>query len=95
MKYLCDLTRVLAKENCHLTFINPIGFPMHQHYCEVKRGHQKLPFFDRPIDAEKFDGNLNTKTNDANFNVDTENVDVESSVDACSPNIIHSMDSCH
>ena len=94
MDFICGLTRLLAKHNCHLTFLNPIGFPMHQHYCETKREHQKLPMYERGINTERFAGKLNPENN-VNFRSDTESVDVESSVDACSPNIIHSMDSCH
>jgi DNA-directed RNA polymerase len=89
MNYLCDLSRALGKHETHLSFENPIGFPMYQHYSEQRKSKQRLPFFDRDVPA------LDTKNNEVSYDVDTHVVDRDSSVDACSPNVIHSMDSCH
>ncbi len=81
-----ECAKMLAAENKHVTFVTPMGFPMHQNYREQgKTKRQKVWLYDREtklVDKTK-------RISLASFN---DNVASRKSEQAISPNIIHSMD---
>jgi len=99
MTFIRNLTRNLAHDDYdlppdqrkgqHLTFTTPLGFPMHQNYTVTEEYKQRIPFFDRQTNL------LKKRDSWLHLRKDTPVVDVEDSVDACAPNIIHSMDATH
>lgn len=104
MAFFQGCARVLARHELHMRFVTPMGFPMHQYYCEepykmtiAKDGsekRQKIKKRQRLWLVDR-DTNLPEKDGRGNFTQFTENVDARKSANAISPNIIHAMDATH
>ena len=85
MDFFQKCAAALAKENKHLRFVTPLGFPMYQNYRKHKRKSQNIPLYNAK------DGDI-VKQEDGYYRQYTNDVKREKSSNAVSPNIIHSMD---
>lgn len=89
MAFFQKCAAALAEEGKHLKFVTPMGFPMFQYYrTETGTRRQKIWLFDRET-------RLVDKTARASFRCYDESVKRAKSINAVSPNIIHSMDASH
>jgi len=103
MAFFQQCARVMAKHGLHMTFTTPMGFPMHQRYCEpeyatvetkdgfkkqVRKKRVRLWLMDIETNMPEKDGRGNTV-------VYTDKVDARKSANAIAPNIIHAMDATH
>ena len=87
MNFFKKCAAALAREGKHFKFVTPLGFPMHQYYRTHRSANQRLMLYNRTVDrptetmlsARRYQETLNSRK----------------SVDAISPNIIHSMDATH
>ncbi len=101
MEFFRKCASILAEENKHVSFVTPLGFPMHQYYREERKvkdpktGKWKPdPTRQRMYLTDKATGKL--KTNAKNCTVEyVDKVNAKQSINAVAPNIIHSMDATH
>ena len=74
-------------------------FPMYQHYVKEFTKDQQLTFFDRPLKAERQEGENSlgfTRTEWLSVHeTDDTKLWVEKSINASAPNIVHAMDATH
>jgi len=92
--------RTHNENGVHLKFVTPhMQFPMYQHYVQEFTKDQQLTFFDRPLKAERQEGENSlgfTRTEWLSVHeTDDTKLWVEKSINASAPNIVHAMDATH
>lgn len=86
MKFFQSLVRLLTAENKQLHYTTPMGFPMMQNYRVLGDTERvEVPFFNRAT------GEF-TSESKATFRSFTSEVDADDARQACSPNLVHSLD---